>query len=165
MIEIDECHRELIAAVVRCHKPTDILELGYGSGKTTLAILEAIRRNNKGKLTVVDNFFDWCGNRPAHFENSGFELVVSSEKDFVEVSGDNLWDCIIADADHTGTHSRAWKLIQMLRPRGFIFFHDVTNPMFPMLNTIVQSLDGLLLKDVSTPDEQCWRGLFVYQKP
>lgn len=165
MIEIDDNHRELIAAFIRCQKPNKILELGFGTGKTTLAIMQAIASNNRGQLTVVDNFHDWCGKRPPHLVDKGFELVVSSEADYVNASPPESWDCIIADADHSGTDRVMWGLLQMLKPKGFIFVHDVRSTIFPNLQSIPRSLHGLTFDQSSQLGEECHRGLFIYQKP
>lgn len=167
MIEIDACHRELIAAVVRCHKPQRILELGYGTGKTTQAMLDAIAANGQHcDLTVVDNFVDW-GYVPQDIPQLGFNLVQADEGEYL--SGmqvcTRLFDVIVADADHNRTHEHVWKILQLLNSGGFAFFHDVLNPAFPNLRLIPMSLHGITFFCSSLPDEQCNRGLFMYRKP
>ena len=34
-VAIDECHLDLVYGLVRSHKPTNVLEIGVGSGRTT----------------------------------------------------------------------------------------------------------------------------------
>lgn len=165
MIEIDACHRSLIAAVIRCSKPWKILELGYGTGSTTNAILQAIELNERGELTVVDNFFDWDGVKPPHLVPRNFELVVASEDAYVAAATPESWDVIVADADHFGTDRRIFKIVEMLRPGGFLFAHDICNPLFPNLLTIPKSLHGTTFEGCSAPGEECHRGLFMYRKP
>lgn len=166
MIEIDDCHIAYIAATIRCLKPNAVLELGYGTGKTTAAILTALRANRyvRATFTVVDNFLDWGGVKPSNMLYDNYELIVSSERDFV-LNSNRVFDVIVADADHNGTDKIVDELINMLTPGGVIFFHDVTNPMFPNLATIKDKLPGSWLFNTSEVGEECWRGLLCHKKP
>ena len=56
---VDFCHNLLIFSTVLSHKPKNILEVGYGSGFVTTSLVEAIKINNVGNLTLVDNWRDW----------------------------------------------------------------------------------------------------------
>jgi predicted O-methyltransferase YrrM len=59
MIEVDDCHTELLASLIKCHKPVNVLELGIGTGKTSRAIAEALEWNEQDyKYNLVDSGLD-----------------------------------------------------------------------------------------------------------
>jgi len=162
MIELDMCHRELIYGLIRAYKPKNILELGYGTGLTTRTILSAIAQNQLGKLTVIDNFLDFEYNNPGIIEH-GFKLVESSEELYVKTNK-SKYDFIVADADHYGTNKWLNELLGLAT--GIVVFHDITNPSFPNLYSIVEQLpSAALFNQSTTKEEQCYRGLLVYFVP
>jgi predicted O-methyltransferase YrrM len=158
MIQIDDCHIDLIYGLIRAQKPHRLLELGYGTGRTNHAIQRAIQANCRGLLEVVDNFYDWGGSRPEHFDDSGFTFHLSDETEFI-VGCQAKYDFIVADGDH---HRTDFKVLNLLNPGGIIVFHDVTNEDFPNLRNLLV-LDGLLFNSSSIESERCSRGLLVYR--
>jgi len=154
LIEIDLAHRCLILGLILASKPVNLLELGYGTGRTNDAMREGIRMNQVGTLTVVDNFYD------GHvFDTPG--LVVSSEEDFINTT-QSKFDFIVSDADHFNSHKWAEKTVSLLTPQGIAVFHDVTCPAFPNLRALLDIFpSGVLFNTSSTPTEECERGLFV----
>jgi predicted O-methyltransferase YrrM len=164
MIEIDENHRSFICSLIRCTKPFMVLELGYGSGLTTKTICYALQKNKRGNLVVVDNFLDWEFNKPDHFKVDGFKFEQLDEKEYLESTKDHF-DIIICDADHNNTHNHIDYLLAILNRDGYLIFHDVTNPMFPNLKSIIDKLpNGFLFCSSSLESEQCERGLYIWQK-
>src|SRR5580692_8157351 len=146
------CHIELIAATVASLKPKNILELGYGSGKSAKAILAAIQKYKLGDTlyTIVDNWQDHDGVCPKDlwglhsdygFDYQGVQhfplikLITSTEEKFVSniisktwQEADETFDLIVSDADH----GNSWRWFDkvyylMLRPGGIGFFHDVNS--------------------------------------
>lgn len=165
MIEIDKCHRDFIYGLVRALKPEQILELGFGTGLTTASIAKAVRENEVGSITVVDNFLDWQGERPSHMDEKGYTLIVDSESNFV-CNAQQKYDLIVADADHNGTHKITKEIVGLLNPRGVAIFHDVTCHLFPNLKKIIDDLPSAILFDKNSVEgEECHRGLLVYFAP
>lgn len=164
MIEIDECHRSLIVGLIRSVKPYMVLELGYGTGLTTKAITYSLNKNQRGNLIVVDNFLDWDHQKPESFVVNNFTFVEADERQYLE-STDKHFDLIVCDADHNKTDQHIELLLNCLNKNGYLIFHDITNPMFPNLGSILQQIPGgFLFQESSVEGEECYRGLYIYQK-
>lgn len=163
MIEIDECHRHLIEGIILSIKPKSVLELGYGTGKTTKSILYALNYNGFGTLSVVENFRDWNGNKPDHFIPKRFKHIYLDESEYLTSSTD-VYDVIIADGDHYNTHKFWEKLVNMLTSKGCLIVHDVCNKDFPNLNVFTQLPGALVFNTSSRIDEKCERGLAILFK-
>ena len=170
IVAIDECHIDLIYGFAVALKPNNILELGYGSGRTTNALIRACDKNNLGKITLVDSWYDWHGSKPdlnGIENNSRIELIVSTEENFVR-NCNNKFDLIVSDADHTSSHQWWQQTIDLLNEGGIALFHDVTNNDFPNLkNIILQSevkYKTKVFNKSSSSHERCERGLLVLFK-
>jgi predicted O-methyltransferase YrrM len=151
--------------VVGARKPERVLELGFGAGYTTTAVLNALEWNGCGNLTVIDNWHDWNGQEPVEltdpFRKRHVTFITSNERDFTKSAASESYDIIIADADHC--HSNEWCAdhLRMATPGGILFWHDVTNPDFPNLADIqreVAHLPHYLFARNTRPDERCDRG-------
>mgnify|MGYP000282705062 CR=1 FL=1 len=85
-VKVDLAHAELVKSLIMCHKPKNILEFGYGGGRVTDKILEAISYNqNSPSYSVVDNWLDVGGIIPDGLleEYKGrAEIITSNEEDF-----------------------------------------------------------------------------------
>lgn len=163
MIEIDECHRSLITSLIRSSKPYLVLELGFGSGLTTKGILYALKKNDRGSLIVVDNLYDWDFKKPDHLVIDGFQFEEKTEHEYLETTNHHF-DFVVCDADHNHTHEHGDLLLRVLNKNGFLVFHDVTNPMFPKLRTLLDIFPGgFLFQESSTQNEECRRGLYIWQ--
>jgi len=85
-VAVDDCHLDLVYGLIRSHKPDNVLEMGVGSGKTTVVLIKALKKNeNLKKLTLVDNWIDWKGNKPTHIQEleEYIDIVESDEKEFL----------------------------------------------------------------------------------
>jgi hypothetical protein len=190
-VQVDFCHGDLIANLVKCHKPKKVLELGFGSGFTTRKILEALEYNETGplvpaygppaKYTLVDNWLDWreAGKPPpdmTEFQTPRTTLVVSNEHDFV-FSAKEKWDFIFSDADHFNTDKWfEYVFDNLLNDNGILIYHDICVKApesgefwFPNLASILhktreRKLSHFLFNKDSRVDEKCWRGLLVIFK-
>jgi predicted O-methyltransferase YrrM len=190
-VQVDFCHGDLIANLVKCHKPKNVLELGFGSGFTTRKILEALEYNETGplvpsygppaKYTLVDNWLDWreAGKPPpdmSEFQTPRTTLVVSNEHDFV-FSAKEKWDFIFSDADHFNTDKWfEYVFDNLLNDNGILIYHDICVKApesgefwFPNLARILyktreRKLSHFLFNKDSRTDEKCWRGLLVIFK-
>ena len=170
-VAIDLAHNVFLVGAVLARKPERVLELGVGSGYVTNSLLHALRFNRKGKLTSVDNWFDWNGAEPvfvARLRAAGVNVVVSSEEEFVRSAPDDVYDFLISDADHFKSGGWLYQHLRIVQHGGFLFFHDTNQPrMFPSLATIeaqikARGLPHFHFKESSRPEERCQRGwLFV----
>lgn len=165
-VVMDDCHIELIRALVRSAKPKKILELGIGSGAVTIAILDAVKHNqNDAALTCVDNFFDWGGVPPHGLALIHAKVASENEGNFIASCVDKF-DFIVSDADHEHSHEWADKTLLLLNRGGIAVFHDVSNPDYPNLSRVIATAESMcfqtmLFNTSSRPDERCHRGLLV----
>ena len=173
-VAIDLAHNVFLIGAVLARKPDRVLELGVGSGYVTNSLLCALRFNRKGKLTSVDNWFDWNGVEPkfvAPLRAAGVNVVVSGEEEFVRAAPDGAYDLLVSDADHFKSGGWLDQHLRIVQHDGFLFFHDTNQPrMFPGLATIEgqiqeRGLPHFHFKESSRPEERCQRGwLFVINK-
>jgi SAM-dependent methyltransferase len=181
MIEIDACHRQLIGAMVAAAKPERVLELGFGTGATTNAILESavfgpIREFAYalvGKqdiplpsVTVVDNWLDNHGCEPMisqKFRNRGVVVITADERDFLAATPDDTYDFLVSDADHHGDWCE--EHFRVTRPGAICFFHDTNTPhIYPGLARTVayvreRGWSHYHFTKSTLPGEECCRGL------
>jgi predicted O-methyltransferase YrrM len=173
-VAIDLAHNVFLVGSVLSRKPERVLELGVGSGYVTSSLLYALRYNRKGKLTSVDNWFDWNGAEPAFasaFRAQGVSVIVSGEEEFVRSTPDDAYDFLVSDADHFQSHSWLDQHLRIVEHDGFLFFHDTNQPRtFPGLASIeaqlqARGLPSVHFKESSRPEERCQRGwLFAVNK-
>jgi hypothetical protein len=86
-VSVDLAHNALLLGAVASLKPDEVLELGLGAGYTSGAILQALTWNRKGRLTIVDNWYDWQGWEPPHAQplrEAGVRIVICDEESFVK---------------------------------------------------------------------------------
>lgn len=166
---IDRCHLELIRGVGYSLKPQHILELGIGSGEGTKVLLDVIDYNGWGDLISVDNWYDWQGVRPEGLpEHHKLKIVEASEEEYVTSCTDK-YDLILSDADHNNSHKWVTKTLDLLRPKGVAFFHDVTNPDFPNLQLVINHIKQTgyfhrIFTCSSKTTEWCYRGMLMIWK-
>ncbi len=162
---IDRCHNLFLVGALLSKKPDNILELGIGTGYVTASLIYALRYNGKGKLTCVDNWFDWGGQEPPGMEKiraAGVKVVAPmDEAQFVKDCPSDAYDFLISDAD--AFLSGLWidEHLRITADKGFMFFHN-TNRIadLPNLALIEKRLKELGLyyyhfTEKSRPDERC----------
>ena len=165
---IDRCHNLFLVGAVLSKKPDTILELGIGTGYVTASLIYALRYNGKGKLTCVDNWFDWGGREPEGIEKiraAGVKVFAPmDEAQFVKDCPSDAYDFLISDAD--AFLSGLWidEHLRITADKGFMFFHN-TNRIadLPNLALIEKRLKELGLyyyhfTEKSRPDERCDTG-------
>jgi predicted O-methyltransferase YrrM len=171
---LDDNHAQLVTSLVSCQKPLSILELGFGSGRTTQAIIRGLAYN---RLPVsfegVDSWDDFGGQPPEgtrHPDFKGVKFVTSTEEAFVAAC-QRQYDFIFSDADHMRAQQWFPQVYErMLARGGILIYHDVTNAgLFPNLlriyeDTVRAGYDHMLFNRRSRPDEACERGLLVIFK-
>ena len=190
-VQVDICHGDLIANLVKCHKPKSVLELGFGSGFSARKILAALDYNESEALTpsygppatytMVDNWLDWAekGAPPpdlSEFEGTRANIVESDEYRFV-FGAKEKWDFIFSDADHF--NAQRWfdhVFDNLLNEKGILIYHDICESAppngefwFPNLTHILnrtreRKLSHYLFNRDSLASERCWRGLLVIFK-
>jgi predicted O-methyltransferase YrrM len=173
-IAIDCARNIFVIGAVLSKKPRNILELGIGTGYLSMSLVHALKYNQTGQLTSVDNWFDTHGWEPrlgAELREAGVEVVCASEEEFVRQAPTDAYDFLISDADH----QRSWcwldEHIRIVEHNGLMFFHDTNQPdMFPGLAELESRVTKLGLPFYhfarsSREDERCSRGiLFVINK-
>jgi predicted O-methyltransferase YrrM len=170
-VSMDLAHNALLLGAVASLKPDAVLELGVGAGYTSGAILQALAWNQKGRLTIVDNWHDWRGREPPHAQQlreAGARIVIRDEESFVKRCKANTYDVLVSDADHSRSHLWLDQHLRIVRPGGLMFFHDTANPAFPNLARILEGVQERKLWHYhftasSRPDERCHRGLLMVQ--
>lgn len=189
MVAIDVAHARLIEGLVMSFKPTNILELGYGGGRSHNAICVGARFNqNSPKYTLVDNWMDWNYAQPEDVHKSvirhqlnhktgdsdrntfsHFAVVTKDERDFVIQSrafaGFAEYDFIMSDADHQHSHEwAAYVYNELLASPGILIYHDVDGS-YPGLGELPAKFQNSVVFNRSTrEDEECKRGLLVIFK-
>lgn len=173
IVKIDDAHCYLIYGLILSHKPSNILELGIGSGKTTDLIINAVNYNqNKANITVVDNWYDFNFIEPPEARvkyGSLVNLINSSEKDYV-FNCKEKYDFILSDADHFNTEKWFEHVYSnLLVQDGILIYHDVTNASFPNLKSILDKcilnkLNYQLFNQNTLVNERCDRGLLIIKK-
>ena len=174
IVALDRAHGMFLNGAVLAKKPQNVLELGIGTGYTTLTLLHALRYNGMGKLTSVDNWFDWGGKEPAGvnvFRQAGVNIVAMGEGEFLKQAATDAYDLLVSDADHFHSHEYLDEHLRITQNDAFLFFHDTNSPgTFPGLATIeerirAKGLPCFHFKTNSRADEHCDRGfLFVMNK-
>lgn len=167
---IDTAHAVLLAGVIMSHKPSRVLEIGIGPGCATEAILAALDWNGCGELVAVDNFIDTGGSEPplvGELKKRGVTVVVSSEAAFCKSCESQYCDVLVSDADHQHAQDFVTDHLRMVRPGGWLFYHDTANPSYPNLAGIVKSVAHLRhthFARSSRPDENCGRGWLMVRQ-
>ena len=165
---VDRCHNLFLIGALLSKKPDHVLELGIGTGSVTFGLIHALRYNGKGKLTCVDNWFDWGGREPAGIEKiraAGVNVVApKDEAQFVKDCPSDAYDFLISDAD--AFLSGLWidEHLRITADKGFMFFHNTNrNADLPNLALIEKRLKELGLyyyhfTEKSRSDEHCDAG-------
>lgn len=190
--EIDVAHAKLIDGLVRAFKPVNILEFGFGGGRSHNAIaMGALFNANQPKYTLVDSWLDNGGTPPddlhlsvnrhslnhKHHDRtantfSHFAVVTSQESDFVRkaCSDPDRYDFIMSDADHQHTHEWCGEVYtHMLASPGLLIYHDV-NGAYPGLANVegwlkARGAQTMVFNKNTREEEHCDRGLLVVYKP
>jgi predicted O-methyltransferase YrrM len=173
-IAIDCAHNLLIIGSVLARKPSQILELGFGTGYLTKSLMCAINYNTSGALTTVDNWYDTQGVEPntaKELRSEGLNLVNSGEEEFVRRAPTDFYDLLISDADHYNSPKWIDQHLRIVQHDGLLFFHDTNQPQTLAqlakleAEIIRRKLPYFHFKQNSRPDERCDRGLlFVINK-
>lgn len=169
-VMMDDCHIDLIGALVLAAKPKRILEIGIGTGALTVEILRAIELNGCGTLACVDGFNDWYFKRPPGFENleDRIEFIQSDEREFVKGCYTSF-DFIVSDGDHANAGEWFEDTLRLVSDGGFLIYHDADSIHCPSISGIRQraremKLSTMMFNKSSHAHERCHRGLLVIQK-
>ncbi len=171
---IDFSHALFVAGLLASQKPTDVLELGVGSGYLTQVLLSALSANMRGQLTSVDNFIDWEKSKPAHIialqkKYPGWKLAIGDESEFLRRAPTAAYDCVVSDGDHPNGYQNAPEVFRVCRVGGAIVFHDTNSDLFRLLARLPARCRALGFPCAhfiarSRPDENTHRGMLVVWK-
>jgi glycosyltransferase involved in cell wall biosynthesis len=165
---IDRCHNLFLIGAILSKKPDNVLELGIGTGYVTSSVIYALRYNEKGKLTCVDNWFDWGGQEPEgieRFRSAGVRVVAPvSEAEFVKQCPSDTYDFMISDADPFLSGLWIDEHLRITSDKGFMFFRNTNRaddlPNLALIEKRLQEL-GLFyyhFTEQSRSDEHCHSG-------
>lgn len=172
-VSIDFVHNMFLVGAILAKKPERVLEVGIGSGYVTRSIIDSLRYNRKGKLTCVDNWYDWRYKEPKEIDNlrnvDCAEVIVSDEYDFLHRCPPDKYDIIVSDGDHNRSGLWVDHYLRVTKHNGFMFFHDVNNTKdYPNMKHIIENtihLPHYLFAQSSREHEDCEDGwLFVINK-
>ena len=174
-VKIDIVHAHLIVGLILSQKPSSILELGLGGGRSCDAILAGIEFNkNNPKFKIVDNWLDWNHEIPQNvmeIYGKKAEIITMDEKEFV-FSTKEKFDFIMSDADHNRTNQWFEHVYEnLLNDKGILIYHDINivEESFVNLREIYEickkrNIHHYLFNKNSLVGERCQRGLLVIFK-
>lgn len=176
-VKIDLAHGMLLTGLVAANKPKTILEIGLGGGQSCDAILRGLEYNQQPfEYTIVDNWMDWNGQRPAGVNEKYAErcnIIDSGEKEFV-FSTDKTFDFIMSDGDHHSADQWfEYVYSNLLNDNGILVYHDINvfnePDSFPNLVHIYTkckeyNISHHLFNANSLATERCQRGLLIIFK-
>lgn len=152
----------LLFNVITEIKPERSAEIGFAQGISTLAILEAIKKNGKGKHSVIDPYQN-------EYENSGKEMVARAGLDslyeFYSDFPENVFprlkniDFVFIDASHLFGLSVLDFIFsdRALKIGGVIGFHDLDiKAISKLLKYILGNYDYNILNEIN--------GINIYKK-
>ena len=184
-ISIDACHLDLIYGLVRGLKPKKVLELGFGTGRTTKTLLKALEANKSDySYTLVENFTDWKDDWDARQQTKkninsilndpslnylrANSLICKNEEDAVQENLDLKfrYDFIVSDADHGRSDKWFFKTVSLIAPNGIGVFHDVLHKDYLNLRNNIKycrnyNINFKVFSKSTSQDELCHRGLLV----
>lgn len=115
----------LLYGLIRLIQPDIVIETGVASGRSSTAILEAMNKNNKGKLFSIDLFETYDGEKPQTYitvegnqENCGFIPKGKKPGWLIPDEFRGRWELIIGK-----TRDKLPELINKLESVD-IFYHD-----------------------------------------
>jgi predicted O-methyltransferase YrrM len=170
-VSIDFSHSFYVFGLVTSLKPTKVLEIGMGAGFVTNCLLYAIDYNQHGKLTCVDNWYDWQGTPPEYvkgFEQRGAKIITSDEYNFVSTCEDT-YDLIFSDGNHNEGGNWVPEIFKLLNKNGVLFAHDIRMERYPTLVRYEEFAKEMgysyICFDKNTlSHELCQRGLIMIYK-
>jgi glycosyltransferase involved in cell wall biosynthesis len=168
VVAVDRCHNLFLMGALLSKKPENVLELGIGAGFVTWSLIHALRFNRRGKLTCVDNWFDWGGIEPEGIDEiraAGVNVVAPiMEEEFVKNCPSDAYDFLISDADPFLSGLWVDEHLRITKLDGFMFFHKTNRKEdYPNLQLIEKRIKELGLfyyhfTESSRTDERCTRG-------
>lgn len=145
----------LLYDVVRKVKPKRSVEIGFGQGISTLAILQAIKENSTGFHYVIDPYqHEYQFSGPAMLKKAGLENNYEFKEEFPENVLPNLEpvDFVFIDASHLFDLSMLDFIYanRILNVDGILGFHDLDMKAINKLITyILRNHDYEILKDIN----------------
>jgi glycosyltransferase involved in cell wall biosynthesis len=175
LVAVDRCHNLFLIGALLSKKPESVLELGIGTGYITLSVIHALRYNQKGRLTCVDDWSEWGGAEPDGidaYRSAGAEIVAPvSEREFVINCPSDSYDFLISDADTFLSGLWVDEHVRITNNNGFMFFHNTNRKAeYRNLQLIAERIKELGLfyyhfTESSRADEHCGRDwLFVINR-
>ena len=141
-------HVELVEGVIRWARPRHVVEIGAFQGFVSCSIVralqdvQAVAGGDLGRLTVVDNFFDYNQPPPKAFRNhlsrfgSNWELQIATS----ETMRVKEVDMAVIDANHTYEWCKKDALASIEAGAWILMFHD--SQEFEGVRMVVDELEA-----------------------
>lgn len=113
----------------------NVLEIGTGPGESLCAMLEG----NNAHVTTID--IEDCQAARLEIEERNLDnrvTFIQGNSDDLNIGG--MFDLVLIDGGHTYEQVKKdiWNFEYLLKPNGFIIFHDMTNPAWPGVKKAVE---------------------------
>jgi predicted O-methyltransferase YrrM len=152
----------LLAALIKCHKATNVLELGTFEGYTTKYLIDAVNENG-GKLITVDIEDKVNESIKTQLEANGHQFIKGSSLDVCKRLNRNSFDLIYIDTVHEWYHALPeFKILEhLVKQGGILVYHDTMK--FPDMKRLANYVKAFRFQSVTirTPEGN---GLSIIQK-
>lgn len=168
----DNAEKMLLHSLLRHTKPKKVLEVGVSAGHMTCWLAGALKNNNEGHLTSVDNFSRAHGGEadtPAipqkRVNMAGLQswvtLIKSDSMEFLSKQPDGSFDFVWIDADHSyeGAYFDTMEAIRVAKVG--VGVHDVAQLYDGPRNACRAIEEELDIKGLWVPG---YRGTWLYFK-
>jgi glycosyltransferase involved in cell wall biosynthesis len=116
----------LVGAVLS-KRPNSVLELGFGLGYLAISLFYALKCNQHGQITCVDDWDLWGGREPEgieHVRAAGVQILAPmSKEEFLSSCSSNTYDVIVSDSRALAGGALLNEHLRIATDNALLFFH------------------------------------------
>ena len=124
---VDRRFNLLLVAAVLSKRPEAVLELGFGVGYLTISLVYALKCNQRGRLTCLDDWELWGGREPEgieHFRAAGVQIMAPMRREeFLVSCPSNSYDVIVSDSRGLAGGALLNEHLRIATDDAWLFFH------------------------------------------